>query len=87
MQSIIQLACTGYGIAAIPPVFVREQMARGELWQCEGPALPPMLITAMAESRMSVAVRETLGVVREVVSEFCEQAGPDWARPLEAEQV
>ena len=87
VQSIIQLACTGYGIAAIPPVFVREQMARGELWQCEGPALPAMMITAMAESRMSVAVRETLGVVREVVSEFCEQAGPDWARPLEAEQV
>lgn len=86
VQSIIQLAATGYGIAAIPPVFVREQLARGELWQCEGPALPSMTVTAITESRVSVAVRETLAVVREVVAAFCEQAGVDLARPLAAEQ-
>lgn len=85
VQSIIQLAATGYGIAAIPPVFVREQLARGELWQCEGPALPSMTVTAISESRVSVAVRETLAVVREVVAAFCEQAGVDLARPLDAE--
>lgn len=85
VESIIQLASDGYGIAAIPPVFVRQQLEQGLLWQCEGPPLPSMFITSISESRVSTAVRETAGLVREVVTDFCERVGADWARPLASE--
>lgn len=86
VESIIQLASDGYGIAAIPPVFVRQQLAQGLLWQCEGPPLPSMQITSITESRMSTAVRETVGLVREVVADFCERVGADWVRPQLGDQ-
>lgn len=86
VESIIQLAGDGYGIAAIPPVFVRAQLERGLLWQCEGPPLPSMAISVITEGRVSTAVRETVGLVREVVAGFCERVGADWVRPLGPDQ-
>ena len=82
VESIIQLVRDGYGIAAIPPVFVHDQLQRRELFQCEGPRLPPMAITAISERGACSAVRETQAVVCEVVTRYCARVGPEWARPL-----
>jgi len=84
VESIIQLVGDGYGIAAIPPVFVREQLLRGALQVCEGPALPPLVITVMSERGANSAVRATQALTTEVVSNFCDRMGDDgWARRLD----
>jgi DNA-binding transcriptional LysR family regulator len=83
VESIVQLVGDGYGIAAIPPVFVRERLQAGELLQCLGPALPSMTITAISEQAASAAVRATQAVTAEVVAGYCASVGPDWVRPLD----
>lgn len=83
VESIIQLVGDGYGIAAIPPVFVRERLLRGELQVCEGPALPPLVITVMSERGANRAVRETQALTTEVVAAFCDRVGDGWARRLD----
>lgn len=83
VESIIQLVCDGYGIAAIPPIFVRKQLEQGLLRQIEGPALPFMTITAIHTRPSNAAVDATLQLVREVAANYCEQSGQAWARSLE----
>ena len=83
VESIIQLVCDGYGIAAIPPIFVRKQLEQGSLRQAEGPALPSMTVTAIQTRPSSAAVDATLQLVREVAAGYCEQSGQTWARSLE----
>ncbi|MEF7616755.1 LysR family transcriptional regulator [Aquincola sp. MAHUQ-54] len=83
VESIIQLVGDGYGIAAIPPVFVRERLERRELFQCDGPRLPSMVITAISERSAGAAVRATQAVTCEVAAQYCERMGEDWARKLE----
>lgn len=83
VESIIQLVCDGYGIAAIPPIFVRKQLEQGLLRQIEGPALPSMTITVIHTRPAGTAVDATLQLVREVATAYCEQSGQTWARSLE----
>lgn len=83
VESIIQLVCDGYGIAAIPPIFVRKQLEQGLLRQIEGPALPSMTITVIHTRPSGTAVDATLQLVREVATAYCEQSGQTWARSLE----
>jgi DNA-binding transcriptional LysR family regulator len=83
VESIIQLVCDGYGIAAIPPIFVRNQLEQGLLRQIQGPALPSMTITAIHTRPSSAAVDATLQLVREVAAAFCERSGQTWVRSLE----
>lgn len=83
VESIIQLVCDGYGIAAIPPIFVRKQLEQGLLRQIEGPALPSMTITAIRSRSSGAAVSATLQLVSEVAAAYCEQAGAPWVRSLE----
>ncbi len=87
VESIIQLTRDGYGIAAIPPVFVRGPLEHHELCQCDGPPLPSMVITAITAAAVSPAVRETAALVREVVTAFCDRVGSDWARPMLPDQA
>jgi DNA-binding transcriptional LysR family regulator len=83
VESIIQLVCDGYGIAAIPPIFVRKQLEQGLLRQVQGPVLPSMTITVINTRPSNVAVDATLQLVREVAAAYCEQSGKPWARSLE----
>jgi DNA-binding transcriptional LysR family regulator len=82
VESIIQLVRDGYGIAAIPPVFVRDDLASGTLRLCPGPALPPMTISAISEREASSAVRATQALTAEVVAHYCAGQDPAWVRPL-----
>jgi DNA-binding transcriptional LysR family regulator len=45
VQSIVQLVKEGFGVAAIPPIFVQREIEAGDLKLCEGPALPPLVVT------------------------------------------
>ncbi len=86
VESIIQLVCDGYGIAAIPPIFVRQQLEQGLLRQLEGPALPSMTITVIHAKPSGAAVDATLQLVREVAANYCEQSGQAWVRSLDPDQ-
>jgi DNA-binding transcriptional LysR family regulator len=85
VESIIQLVSDGYGIAAIPPIFVRSQLEQGLLRQSDGPALPSMTVTAIHTRPSGPAVDATLLLVREVVAGYCEQSGQSWVKSLEAD--
>lgn len=82
VESIIQLVRDGYGIAAIPPVFVQADLDSGALRLCEGPALPAMTITAISEREAPPAVRATQALTAEVVARYCAEQDPAWVRPL-----
>jgi DNA-binding transcriptional LysR family regulator len=84
VESIIQLVRDGYGIAAIPPVFVTEALRSGELRVCEGPALPTMRITALSEREAGTAVQATQALTAEVVRDYCQRMGGEWVRPMMA---
>ncbi|MEO5696051.1 MAG: LysR family transcriptional regulator [Burkholderiaceae bacterium] len=85
VESIIQLVCDGYGIAAIPPVFVRSQLEQGLLRQADGPPLPPMIVTVINARQTGAAVDVTQQLVREVAAAYCERVGETWARSLDAD--
>ncbi len=82
VESIVQLVRDGYGIAAIPPVFVGADLAAGTLRLCEGPALPPMTITAISEREAPSAVQAAQALTAEVVARYCTDQGSAWVRPL-----
>ena len=82
VESIIQLVRDGYGIAAIPPVFVGADLAAGTLRLCEGPALPSMTITAISERDAPSAVQAAQALTAEVVARYCSDQGSAWVRPL-----
>ncbi|MBQ0933381.1 LysR family transcriptional regulator [Ideonella alba] len=84
VESIIQLVRDGYGIAAIPPVFVGPDLDSGALRLCEGPALPAMTITTTSEREAPPAVRATQLLTAEVVARYCAEQRPDWVRRLDA---
>lgn len=84
VESIIQLVSDGYGVAAIPPVFVRDRLASGELLQCTGPALPPLAILAISEQSAAPAVRAVQVLTTEVMAGYCRQFGSAWVRALVA---
>lgn len=83
VESIVQLVCDGYGIAAIPPVFVRSQLEQGLLRQADGPRLPPLTITVISHRQAGAAADVTQQLVREVATDYCAKVGPAWARCLE----
>ncbi len=85
VESIIQLACDGYGIAAIPPVFVRNLIEQGVLCEAAGPQLPSMIVTVTHPRQSDAAIDATQQLVREVAAAYCEQVGEGWARSLDAE--
>lgn len=82
VESIVQLVCDGYGIAAIPPVFVQEQLRSGELRQCAGPALPTMAVTAIREEGADKAVCAAQAVALDVVTQYARRVGEPWVRLL-----
>lgn len=82
VESIVQLVRDGYGIAAIPPVFVAADLARGDLRVCPGPALPGMTITAISERQAHAAVRAAQAQTAQVVARYCAEQGESWVRDL-----
>lgn len=86
VESIIQLVCDGYGIAAIPPVFVRSQLEQGLLRQAAGPRLPSMNVSVISVQRAGAAVDATQQLVLEAAAAYCERVGEPWARSLQPDR-
>lgn len=84
VESIIQLVREGYGIAAIPPVFVSDDLDSGALHLCAGPLLPTMTITATSERDAAPAVLAVQHLTTEVVARYCAGQRADWVRSLSA---
>lgn len=82
VQSIIQLTKGGFGVAAIPPIFVREELAEGYLEIREGPALPPMVITVAHARDTAPAVHAVAKLTRAIVADYCAEAGEEWVSAL-----
>lgn len=82
VESIIQLVRDGYGIAAIPPVFVSDDLGSGALRLCAGPLLPAMTITATRERDAAPAVLAVQHLTTEVVARYCASQRADWVRSL-----
>jgi DNA-binding transcriptional LysR family regulator len=85
VQSIVQLVKEGFGVAAIPPIFVQREIEAGDLKLCEGPALPPLVVTVTRPRESSPAVTAVDTIIREVVASYCKAAGPPWAIDLQEE--
>ncbi|QRF56845.1 LysR family transcriptional regulator [Variovorax paradoxus] len=87
VQSIIQLTKGGFGVAAIPPVFVRQELTAGELEVRDGPALPPMAISLAHAEGTAPAVQAVARLTRTVVADYCEEIGPRWVNALACEDA
>ena len=72
----------GFGVAAIPPIFVRRELEEGSLKRCDGPPLPPLTVTVTFARETPKAVWAVESIIREVVTAYCGRAGPEWATPL-----
>lgn len=84
VQSIIQLTKGGFGVAAIPPIFVRDELGTGCLEVREGPVLPPMTIT-VAHLRDTAPAAHAVGrLTRDIVGDYCAEAGESWVSDLTA---
>ncbi len=83
VESIVQLVTEGFGVAAIPPIFVRRDLEAGVLNLCEGPALPPLTVTVTCPREASKAVYAVATITGEVVQAYCQAAGSEWATSLQ----
>lgn len=72
----------GFGLAAIPPLFVRPELERSELVRYGGPALPPLTITVTHVRAAAPAVQAVAASTREVVAAYCRDVGTPWAISL-----
>lgn len=82
VAAILRLALDGFGLAAIPPLFVRPELERGALVPYRGPDLPPMTITAIHARAAAPAVKAVVATTQEVVAAYCRNAGARWATCL-----
>ncbi|MBR0935279.1 LysR family transcriptional regulator [Bradyrhizobium jicamae] len=79
VAAILSLAREGFGLAAIPPIFVRNELERGSLVQYAGPALPQLKVSAVHLDPAAPAVQAVATTTCEVVAAFCRKAGTPWA--------
>ena len=79
VAAILRLVKEGFGLAAIPPLFVRHELERGALVRYAGPALPPLGMTMIHSTAASPAVSAIASTTRDAVVTYCRQVGQPWA--------
>jgi DNA-binding transcriptional LysR family regulator len=82
VAAILRLVWEGFGLAAIPPLFVRPDLERGSLQQYAGPALPPLDVTVVSLRAAAPAVHAVAATTRDAVAAYCRDVGPPWAHCL-----
>ncbi len=82
VAAILRLANEGFGVAAIPPLFVRAELDRGSLVQYRGPALPPLDVTVVHARAVAPAVQAVAAIARESVVAYCGEIGEPWTSCL-----
>lgn len=81
VAAILRLVLDGFGLAAIPPLFVRSELERGALMQYRGPALPPLTVSVIHSRSAAPAVKAVVDTTHEVVATYCRNVGARWATP------
>lgn len=82
VAAILRLTREGFGLAAIPPLFVRAELDHGTLLQYRGPALPPLTVSVIHLRAAAPAVHAVAMTTREVVASYCRDVGSPWAVSL-----
>jgi len=82
VAAILRLLKEGFGLAAIPPLFVRQELERGALLQYAGPTLPPLTITVVHPRVAAPAIHAVAMTTREAVAAYCRDVGVPWAVSL-----
>lgn len=82
VAAILRLLTQGFGLAAIPPVFVRQELQDGVLLKFTGPSLPPLTISLVYPRIAAPAVLAVAAETRDAVREYCAKIGGPWAVSL-----
>jgi DNA-binding transcriptional LysR family regulator len=71
VAAIVRLILDGYGIAAIPTLFVNEQLKSGEVVALPGlPALPVIIVTLCHHAEVEVKVHAAATVARQACADY-----------------
>jgi DNA-binding transcriptional LysR family regulator len=82
VAGILKLCHEGFGVAVIPPLFVRASLRRKKLRVYAGPELPALSISVAYPRAATSALQLIAAEAESVVSSYCAQAGSRWAQPL-----
>lgn len=82
VAAILRLVTEGFGLAAVPPLFVRTELERGELVEYAGPTLPALEMSVAHMRVTPPAVQAVAETTRNVVAAYCQQADKRWAISL-----
>jgi DNA-binding transcriptional LysR family regulator len=82
VAGIIKLVLDGFGVAVVPPLFLRSALQRKRLRLYAGPKLPGLRISVAHAALPSAAERLVVAEAQQVVAEYCLEAGTRWARAL-----
>lgn len=84
VAGILKLAHEGFGVAAIPPLFVRAAIQRKTLRQFAGPELAPLTISVAYARSSAPALQLIAAEAADAVAQYCQEAGARWAEALVA---
>lgn len=82
VAAIIRLAVEGYGIAAIPPIFVRRELRARELKMFDGPPLQDMTVMTTIRPGEGRTVLTAVDYIEATVRDYSAKAGSRWVTPL-----
>jgi len=82
VAAILRLVTEGFGLAAVPPLFVRAELERGDLVEYAGPTLPALEMSVAHMRATPPAVQAVAETTRSVVSGYCQQVDKPWAISL-----
>lgn len=82
VAAILRLVTEGFGLAAVPPLFVRAELDRGDLVEYAGPTLPALEMSVAHMRATPPAVQAVADTTRGVVADYCQQVDKPWAISL-----
>jgi DNA-binding transcriptional LysR family regulator len=82
VAGILKLTTEGFGIAAIPPLFVRRQLKRGLLQRYVGPSLPALTISLAQRAGGGSGTKLVAAETTDVAASYVARAGAAWAEDL-----
>ena len=82
VAAILRLVTEGFGLAAVPPLFVRAELERGDLVEYAGPTLPALEMSVAHMRATPPAVQAVADTTHGVVAGYCQQVDKPWAISL-----
>lgn len=83
VAAIVQLVRDGYGVAAIPSLFVAGALESGEFVELPVQPEPPAIIVSMCfHNNAEMLVHAAANLVRQVCASYCAQVDPRYIKPL-----